>query len=85
MKLGTQINLEQRVELVLLVATLGFCQESRRYNSPDCPVSQRSNGNLRQQSTAKDEHCASEVRVEKSDLPPDMFGVRAPRGGGVNR
>jgi hypothetical protein len=45
--------------------TLGFYQGTLFYNSPDCPVSQQSNGNLRQRSTAKDEQCASEVRAEK--------------------
>jgi hypothetical protein len=54
-----------------------------RYNSPDCPVSQRSNGSLR----ANDRLCratvvnsvVAEVRVQKSkvtgqsDVPPDCL------------
>jgi hypothetical protein len=34
------------------LTALGFFSESLRYNSPDCPVSQQSNSQLRQRSTA---------------------------------
>jgi hypothetical protein len=53
-------------------ATLGFLPGALHYNSPDCPVSQRSNGSLR----ANDRLCratmhysaAVEVRAQKSEV-----------------
>jgi hypothetical protein len=77
--LGNQQSMEQRLEWCCpwctghssqapsKLLTLGFFQGTLRYNSSDCPISQRSNGNLRQWSTAKDEQCTSKVRVEKSE------------------
>jgi hypothetical protein len=38
------------------------------YNSPDCPVSQRSNGSLRQRSTAQSEQCRAQVRATKLEV-----------------
>jgi hypothetical protein len=37
----------------LKLATFGFLEMPLRYNSPDCPVCQRSNGYQRQRSSAK--------------------------------
>jgi hypothetical protein len=46
------------------LATLGFFEGTLLYNSPDYPVSQRSNGNLHQRSTAKGVQC--EVRTHRT-------------------
>jgi hypothetical protein len=46
--------------------------DSLRYNSPDCPVSQRSNSSLRANGRLRrvynDEHCRAEVRAAKSEV-----------------
>jgi hypothetical protein len=55
-------------------ATLGFSQGALHYNSPDYPVSQRSNGNLAPTVDFKREQCKSEVRAESQNTP-DMSGV----------
>jgi hypothetical protein len=56
------------------LAALGFSLESLHYNSPycpvrirQCPVSQRSNGLMRQRSTAKGEQCAGRSQSNKSE------------------
>jgi hypothetical protein len=50
-------------------ATLGFFQGVLRYNSPDCPVRRRSNGNLVPMVNCQSESARqrSEVRAEKSE------------------
>jgi hypothetical protein len=52
----------------------GHSRETRgalHYNSPDCPVSQRSNGSLRANGRLCrvniDEQCCEEVRAQKSE------------------
>jgi hypothetical protein len=50
-------------------ATVGFCQGSLRYNSPDCPVSQWSNGNLRSTVDCKSVQCKSDVRMRSRNAP----------------
>jgi hypothetical protein len=51
-----------------------FLREALRYNSPDCPVSQQSNGQMRQQSTAmncKRAQCRSQKLELRSQNAPD--------------
>jgi hypothetical protein len=47
-------------------ATLGKSQGSLRYNSPDCSVSQRSNGSLRANDSLQKQQCATVPR-QKSE------------------
>jgi hypothetical protein len=53
-------------------ATLGFLPGALRYNLPDCPVSQRSNGSLRANGRLRrvysDEQCRTGVKASKSDV-----------------
>jgi hypothetical protein len=60
-------------------ATLGFLQGALRYNSPDCPVSQRSNGNLAPTVDYKREPCKPKVRAESQNTL-DMSGVATGQG-----
>jgi hypothetical protein len=49
------------------LTTLGFLQGSLRYNSPDCPVCQWSNGNLAPMIDCKSDQCKVRCQAAKSE------------------